>query len=78
LTNYVADQYNTLIATDTINLYNPSTSPNGTTTFAITMVCPPWIPDASCPSTLGFPLPLSTPTLYNPFAVWFNAGYPAL
>jgi hypothetical protein len=78
LTNYVADQYNTEVASDTTNFYNPSVSPHDTTTLAITMTCPPWTPDGSCPSTLGFSLPISTPTLYDPWAVWFNATYPVL
>jgi hypothetical protein len=78
LTNYVADQYNTEEAYDTANLYTPSSSPHDTTTLAITMTCPPWTPDGSCPSTLGFSLPMSTPTLYDPWAVWFNATYPVL
>jgi Peptidase A4 family len=73
LTNYAADQFNADYAFNSSSYFVPGTSPGGTS-YAITMVCPPWIPSASCPTTTV----LSTPYLYSPWALWFYDSPPAL
>jgi hypothetical protein len=74
LTNYAADQFNVDYAFNTVNYYLPGASPSGTTTYAISMACPPWNPGSSCPSTTI----ISTPYLYGPWALWFYDSPPAL
>jgi hypothetical protein len=74
LTNYAADQFNSDYAYNFVNYFVPGESPAGTTTYAISMVCPPWTPSASCPSTTV----ISTPYLYAPWAFWFFDSPPAL
>jgi hypothetical protein len=73
LTNYAADQFNANYAFDTVSYFLPGASPAGTS-YAISMVCPAWLPNASCPSTTV----LSTPYLYPPWALWFYDSPPAL
>ena len=73
LTNYVADQYNAAYASNTTSNFLPGTSPANTTTYAITMACPPWVPGSSCAS----PTPLSTPFLYGGWTLWFYDSGPA-
>lgn len=73
LTNYAAAQFNNDYAFNSSSYFVPGTSPGGTS-YAISMVCPPWIPSASCPTTTV----LSTPYLYSPWALWFYDSPPAL
>jgi hypothetical protein len=74
LTNYVADQFNADYAYNTISDFLPGASPANTTTYAITMACPPWTPDSACPS----PTVISTPSLSGAWTLWFYASGPAL
>jgi len=74
LTNYAADQFNVDYAYNVSSVFVPGASPTGTTTYAISMACPPWTPSSSCPSTAA----ISTPSLYPPWALWFYDSPPAL
>jgi Peptidase A4 family len=74
LTNYAADQFNVDYAYNTLNYFYPRTSPAGTTTYAISMSCPPWTPSSSCPSTTV----ISVPERYGSWALWFYDSPPAL
>ena len=73
LPNYTADQFANTQATNQIDNFTPGQSPDYATTFAITMVCPPWNPATSCPVTS----PISTPNLYGNTALWFFPSFPA-
>jgi len=74
LTNYTADQFNISYAYNFNSLFLPAASPSGTTTYAFSMVCPPWTPSSSCPSTTV----ISAPSLYPLWALWFYDSPPAL
>ncbi len=73
LTNYVADQFNAVYANNTISGFLPGASPAGTSSYAITMACPPWTPGSSCPSSTA----ISTPYLYGLWTLWFYSSGPA-
>ena len=73
LTNYVADQFNSAYANNTSSYFYPGSSPAGTTTFALTMTCPPWTPSSSCSSTTH----MSTPNLSGLETLWFYDSTPA-
>jgi len=74
LTNYVADQFNNDAANVGSKYFYPGLSPAGIRKYAITMVCPPWTPSSSCPSTTK----LSIPHLYGRYTLWFYDSGPAL
>jgi len=67
LTNYIADQFNFEFAFNGSYFY-PGSSPAGTTMYDITMVCPPWSPSSSCPTSNTA---ISVPQLYGTFTMWF-------
>ncbi|HJU11699.1 MAG TPA: G1 family glutamic endopeptidase [Candidatus Binataceae bacterium] len=73
LTNYVGSPFNYDYAFNNINYFYPGSSPAGTTTYAITMTCPPWSPSSACPSTQA----ISTPYLYGLWTFWFYDSGPA-
>jgi len=74
LANYLADQFNFSYASNSGNYFTPGASPAGTTTYALSMTCPPWTPGSSCPSTTV----ISTPYLYGGVTSWFYDSGPAL
>jgi hypothetical protein len=70
LTNYVADQFNLDYAYNG-SYYEPGSSPSGTTTYNITMTCPPWNPSSACPTTTD----ISVVDLYGTYTLWlYNEG----
>jgi Peptidase A4 family len=75
LTNYngLADSFNVDYAYNTHSYFYPAAVPSGSTDYAITMTCPPWNPSSSCTSTTA----ISTPFLYDTYALWFYDGGPA-
>ena len=72
LTNYVADQVNFAHAYNGISDFYPGSSPAGTTTYATSMTCPPWL-SSSCPSKAI----ISKPDLYGLYTLWFYDFPPA-
>jgi hypothetical protein len=74
LTNYVASQFNVAYAYNTSSYFLPGASPAGTSTYAISMICPGWTPSSSCPSTTT----ISAPNLYGASTLWFYDSGPAL
>jgi Peptidase A4 family len=73
LTNYVADPFNFNYAYNGSSYFYPGSSPFGTTTYAISMTCPPWSPSSVCSSTST----ISAPYLYGLDTMWFYDFYPA-
>jgi len=73
LTNYVADQFNWTYAYDGTSYFYPGSSPAGTTTYNISMTCPPWTPSSSCTSTTD----ISTVDLFGIDTLWFYDWSPA-
>lgn len=73
LTNYVADQFNIDYAYNRSSFFFPGSSPAGTTTYAISMTCPPWTPSSSCSSRTT----ISTPYLYGLYTLGFYDSAPA-
>jgi hypothetical protein len=55
------------------HVYQPGSSPSGTTIYNITMTCPPWNPSSACSSTTG----LSSADLYGTFTLFFYDEGPA-
>lgn len=73
LTNYVADQFNWTFAYDGASYFYPGSSPAGTTTYNISMTCPPWNPSSACTSTTD----ISTVDLFGIDTLWFYNWYPS-
>jgi hypothetical protein len=74
LMNYVGDAFNDDYAYNGRRYYYPSSTNAGTTTYRISMTCPPWNPSSSCTSTTI----ISTPHRYGRDALWFYDSKPAL
>lgn len=72
LTNYVGNPF-TLDYAYNGQYYYPGSSPAGTTTYNITMVCPPWNPSSSCTNTTN----ISKVELSGLYALWFYDEGPA-
>ena len=72
LANYVAALMNIAYAYNGSYFY-PASSPSGTTTYNITMTCPPWNPSSACTATTD----LSWVALYGTFTLGFYDEGPA-
>jgi len=79
LANYTSDASAADLATTPGKLghliyYRPGgKNPSGTTTYQITMTCPPWSPSTNCPSTQD----ISTPFLYGTGTIYFGNSPPS-
>jgi hypothetical protein len=70
--NYVGDAFNDDYAYNG-TLYYPAATYAGTTTYYSQMTCPPWNPSSACSKKTI----ISTPYLYDRWALWFYDSAPA-
>jgi len=73
LANYVAVLMNIAYAYNGNSYFYPASSPSGTTTYNITMTCPPWNPSSACTATTD----LSWVALYGTYTLGFYDEGPA-